>query len=98
MVAKRLLDERVDVAVRVNGVVVKERKLLDARLLGERESLLVRRMSESRVGLVLLGAVLGVVDEEVRVLAPVRHVLQRPVLVVGEQGNLVVRRERKARR
>src|SRR5207249_9636880 len=65
VIAQRLLDQGVDVGVRVERVVVEERELLHPRLLGEGQRLLVRRVPEPRVRLVLLLAVLRVVDEKV---------------------------------
>src|SRR4029077_11034109 len=63
VVAQRLLDQRVDVDVRVHGIVVEERQLLDACLLGQGQRLLIGGVPESRVGLVLLRAVLRVVHK-----------------------------------
>ena len=54
-------------------------------------------MAETRVGLVLVGRVLGVVHQEIGVAAPVGEVLQRPVGSVGEQRDLVVGRKRETR-
>src|SRR5438270_5192062 len=93
VVAERLLDECVDVAVRVHRVVVEDRELLHARFLRQRQGLLERGVAEAGVRLVLLIAVLGVVDEQVRIAAPVGKVPERAVRAVGEQGDLVVRGE-----
>ena len=77
---------------------MEEGQLLDPGLLRERESLLVGRMTEPGVRLVLLAAVLGIVDQQVGVLAPARQVLQRSVRVVGEHRDFVVGRKGKAGR
>src|SRR5947209_18593475 len=55
-------------------------------------------MAEAGVRLVLLAAVLRVVDEQVGVLAPARHFLERSVFVIGEHRDLVVGCKRKTRR
>src|SRR3977135_2132660 len=91
VIAESLLDESVDVCVGVHRIVVEEGELLDAGLLSQRQRLLVGRVAEPGVSLVFLTAVLGVVDEQVRVPAPGGHVLQRAVLVVRKERDLVIR-------
>src|SRR5207248_7645422 len=78
-------------------VMMEKRQLLDSCLLGQRQRLLICRMTEAGMALVLLGAVLRVVDQEVRVATPVGQVLQRSVGAVGEQRDLVVGRKCEAR-
>src|SRR5207248_6530085 len=85
VVAKRLLDQTVHVRVRMHWVVVEERQLLHTRLLRQRQGLLVRRVPETGVRLVLVGAVLRVMHEQVRVAAPVGEAFQRSIGTVGEQ-------------
>jgi len=74
----------------MDRVVVEKCQLFGARLLGQRKGLLIGRVAKAGVGLVLLCAVLRVVHEQIRVATPVRHVLERAVLLVGEHCDLVV--------
>src|SRR5437867_1392929 len=96
MVAECLFDQGVDVGVGMHRVVMEERELFDAGLFGQRQGFFIRRMSEPRVGLVLLGAVLRVVDQQVRITTPVGEVFQGAVAAVGEQRDLVVGGKREA--
>ena len=82
----------------MDWIVVEEGELLDPGLLRQRERLLVGRVAEAGVRLVFLVAVLGIVDQQVGILAPARHVLQRSVRVVGKHRDFVVGRKRKSRR
>src|SRR5437660_10592297 len=78
-------------------VMMEKRQLLDSCLLGQRQRLLICRMTEAGMAAVLLGAVLRVVDQQVRVTTPVGQVLQRSVGAAGEQRDLVVGRTCEAR-
>src|SRR5260370_40777447 len=87
-----------DVAVRGGGVGVEKRELLHTRQLRQRKRFVVSRVPESGMRLVLIAAELRVMHEQVGVLAPTCHVLQRSVLVVREHRNLVVGGKSKSRR
>src|SRR5207302_2176214 len=69
--AESLLDHRLDLVVRMHRIMMEERELARARLARHQERVLKAGVPPTDVVAVLLGAVLGVMDQQVGIPAPI---------------------------